>query len=68
MKTRLNITIEESVLNKARLYAAKKSISLSELIEVYFKNLTRPVRKKNIIQLVEELSIPKIDLSKDRKQ
>jgi hypothetical protein len=68
MKARLNITIEERLLNNAKHYAAKNDTSLSQLIELYFESLTRPSRRKNIIQLVEELPKPKIDLSKDLKQ
>ncbi|MFL5742612.1 MAG: DUF6364 family protein [Flavisolibacter sp.] len=68
MKTRLNITIEENLLNSAKRYAAKKQTSLSQLIELYLKSLTRPGRKKNIIQLMDSLPKPKIDLTKDLKE
>lgn len=37
-------------------------------IEQYFKSLARPGKKKNIIQFVEELPKPKIDVNKDVKQ
>lgn len=65
MKARLNITVDERLLNNAKYYAAKNDTSLSQLIELYFESLTRPARKKNIIQLVDELPKPKIDLPKD---
>ena len=68
MKTRLNITVEEDLLNNAKRYAAKNETSLSQLIELYFKNLTRPARRKNIIQLVDKLPKPKIDLPKNLKK
>lgn len=68
MKARLNITVDERLLNNAKHYAAKNNTSLSQLIELYFESLTRPVRRKNIIQLVDELPKPKIDLPKDLKQ
>lgn len=68
MKTRLNITIEEDLLNNVKRYAAKNETSLSQLIEHYFKNLTRPVRRKNIIQLMDQLPKPKINLPKNMKE
>ena len=68
MKTRLNITIDKKLLSNAKRYAAKNETSLSQLIEFYFKNLIRPARRKNIIQLIDKLPKPKIDLTKDLKQ
>lgn len=65
MKARLNITVDEHLLNNAKNYAAKNATSLSQLIELYFESLTRPTRKKNIIQLIEELPKPKIDPNLD---
>ena len=68
MKTRLNITVEDALLNNAKRYAAKKGTSLSQLIELYLKNLTRPARSKNIIQLVDSLPKSKIDLPQNLKE
>ena len=68
MKTRLNITVDESLLKSAKLYASNKGTSLSQLIEEYLKSLMRPKRKKNIIQLVDKLPKPKIDDGKDLKK
>ena len=68
MKARLNITVDEHLLNSAKRYAAKSETSLSQLIELYFKSLTRPARKKNIIQLIDKLPKPKIDTTTDLKQ
>ncbi|HEX6181065.1 MAG TPA: DUF6364 family protein [Chitinophagaceae bacterium] len=68
MKTRLNITVDESLLKSAKLYASNKGTSLSQLIEEYLKSLMRPKRKKNIIQLVDKLPKPKIDTGKDLKR
>jgi hypothetical protein len=67
MKTRLNLTIDEDLLSQIKAYAAKKHESISELVEAYFKNLVRPAKRKNIIQLVEELKRPKIDKEADLK-
>lgn len=58
MKTRLNITIEDSVLNLAKAYAERENKSLSELIEAYLANITQPVKKKSIIDFVEGMNLP----------
>lgn len=40
MNTKLTLTIEQSIIEKAKLYAKKKERSLSDLIENYLKALT----------------------------
>lgn len=55
MKTRVNLTVDESVLNSMKAYAEKKHISVSELVEKFFMRITKPAAKKNILNLVEEL-------------
>lgn len=68
MKARLNITVDKHLLSSAKKYADKNDTSLSQLIELYFESLTRPARRKNIIQLIEELPKTKIDARKNLKQ
>ncbi|MBO9571058.1 MAG: hypothetical protein J7497_02445 [Chitinophagaceae bacterium] len=68
MKTRLNLTIEDSLLDSVKAYAARKNISVSELVEKYFRNLNKPANKKNIITLIEQLPRPKIDVSGNLKK
>ena len=58
MKTRLNITIEDSILNLAKAYAERENKSLSELIEGYLANIAQPVKKKSIIDFVEGMNLP----------
>jgi predicted CopG family antitoxin len=41
MNTKLTLTIEQSVIEKAKKYAQKKERSLSDLIENYLKALTK---------------------------
>jgi len=55
LKNRLNITVDDALLEQAKRYAAKHRTSLSRIIEEYFRNLVRPARKKNILQLLSEL-------------
>jgi hypothetical protein len=59
MKARLNITVEDKLLNSAKQYAERHNISLSELISYYFTQLTRRKKGNNIIDLVEQLPKPK---------
>ncbi len=58
MKNRLNITIDEALLEEAKKYANKQQTSLSQLVEDYFKKLASP-RRKNILDLMEEMPKPK---------
>jgi Family of unknown function (DUF6364) len=68
MKSRLNITVEETLLNNAKRYASRNQTSLSQLIELYFKSLIRPSRKKNILELLKELPKPKVKIEGDLKE
>ena len=68
MKTRLNLTIEDSLLKNAKRYAEKQHASVSELVEGYFKSITKPAKRKTIIDLVEELEKPNIDPKADLKE
>jgi len=67
MKARVNLTIEESVLQDTKLYAERKGISVSEMVEDYLKIVTKPVRRRTIIDLVEELGPSNIDPKADLK-
>lgn len=58
MKSRLNLTIEENLLESVKNYAVKQQSSVSELVETYFKSVTKPSKRKNILQLVEKLEKP----------
>jgi len=69
MKTRLNITIEETLLNKVKIYAAKHESSVSQLVEDYFKQLTKkPSKRKTILDIIAELPKPDIDENVDLKK
>jgi hypothetical protein len=58
MKERLNLTIDGALLEAMKVYAAAKGISVSELVENYFRSVTKPVQRKNILDLVDELEPP----------
>ena len=69
MKERLNITIEDSLLSSIKIYAAKNNKSVSELVENYFKSISKPAKRKNILQLVDKLDTPSnIDVIADLKE
>lgn len=69
MKTRLNLTIDDGLLNNMKIHAQKQGTSISELVENYFREITKPKKKKkNIIQLVEDLKAPSISTQADLKE
>lgn len=68
MKARLNLTIDNALLEEVKAYAARKQISVSELVEFFFMSVTKPGKKKTIIELVENLEKPVIDPSADLKE
>jgi hypothetical protein len=67
MKSRLNLTIDHQLLEAAKAYAASKRTSLSELFENYLKTLSRPAKRKSVLDLLDKLEKPKIDTSIDLK-
>mgnify|MGYP001070776759 CR=1 FL=1 len=68
MKDRLNITIEKELIHSAKQYAVANKISLSKLVAQYFEMLNRTIQDNNIIDMVEQLPKPKIDLKADLKR
>ncbi|WP_431214999.1 DUF6364 family protein [Puia sp. P3] len=58
MKERLNLTIDGSLLEAMKAYAAGKGMSVSELVESYFRQVTRPVERQNILDMVDRLECP----------
>lgn len=68
MKARLNLTIDNTLLENIKGYALKQQTSISELVENYFKSITKPSKRKNIISMVEKLDKPVIDTQADLKE
>jgi hypothetical protein len=68
MKTKLNLTIEDSLLANTKMYAKKQHTSVSELVEGYFKNITKSPKRKSIIDLVEQLDAPALNPKADLKE
>ena len=55
MKERLNLTIDGELLDAMKAYAASKEMSVSELVESYFRSVTKRVQRRNILDLVDGL-------------
>ncbi len=51
MNTKLTLTIEHEVIERAKNYAKEKNRSLSDLIENYLKMLTKPEQKQKVEKL-----------------
>ncbi len=58
MEAKLTLKLEKSVIDNAKEYAKKKNLSLSGMVERYFKSIVenKQDQKKNYSPLVEELS------------
>jgi len=57
MKNRLNITIDNVLMEEAKLYAAKHNTSLSQLVEGFFEKLIKAdtLEKEHILDLLDQL-------------
>jgi lipopolysaccharide biosynthesis regulator YciM len=64
MKARLNITIEQTLLEEVKKIAAQKKTSVSELVEDYFKVITKP-KRKSLLEVLDELPKISIDANKN---
>ncbi|MBL7752179.1 MAG: DUF6364 family protein [Chitinophagaceae bacterium] len=58
MKNRLNITIDQVLMEEAKRYATKHNTSVSQLVEGFFESLTQ-AKKENILELLDRLPEPK---------
>jgi len=67
MKKRLNITIEEILLSKIKIYANQNETSVSNLVEEHFQALVEPKPKLNnglsLVQYMESLPKSKVNFS-----
>ncbi len=51
MNTKLTLTIEQEIIERAKNYAKEKNRSLSDIIENYLKILTKETQKKKTNKL-----------------
>lgn len=68
MKTKISLTIDDTLLADVKLYADKNNITVSKLVENFLKNLTMSPKQKNIVDLVQELDAPFMDQQTDLKK
>lgn len=67
MKARLNITIEQGILEDIKKYSNRNNVSISELVERYFQNIVNKPKKKNLLEKIKNLPNPSIPLPADYK-
>lgn len=72
MKKSISLKIDENIINKAKIYAQNRKMSLSEIVELYLNDITkRPkeIKKIEITPLVKSLSgVVKSSLDFDYKK
>jgi hypothetical protein len=68
MKTHLNLTIDKAILEQVKDDATKNYISISEIVESHLKRIGVPAKRKNIVEMIDELKKPAIDERADLKK
>lgn len=68
MKARVNLTIEQDILDRAKIDASDLGSSVSELVENYLKNVSTKVNSESLIDYVDKLEIPDLDKNIDYKR
>ncbi len=56
METKLTLKLNNSVIKKAKLYSKRRNISLSKIVENYFKLITEDNSANRNTKLINELS------------
>jgi len=56
MTKKLTLTLESKVIEAAKVYAKKNNMSLSGIIELYFKTLSSEINSSKIPPITKELS------------
>ena len=67
MKARLSLSIDTDILKEVKKLAAKKNMSVSEMVEDYFKVITKPKRKL-LTEILDELPKPNLPEDFDWKE
>ena len=70
MPTKLTLTLDNKIIESAKNYAKENKVSLSKLVEFYFKSLNKTeIQIENLPPITKELSgIAKIELQKSDKE
>ena len=57
MNTKLTLNIDKNIINKAKNYASNQHVSLSKLVEEYFKSLSSSSKDELVVTpITKELS------------
>jgi len=67
MKARLSLSIDTDILKEVKKLSAKKNMSVSEMVEDYFKIITRPKRRL-LTEILDELPKPNLPEDFDWKE
>jgi wobble nucleotide-excising tRNase len=69
MKKRLNITVNEKLIERMKQYAEQHDTSISHLVEDYFESLVKPKPKLkkdiSLVDFVESLPKSKVNFPED---
>ena len=55
MKVRLNVTDDAAILKDAKDYSIKHGVNLSQLVEVYFRQLTKVRKKPSLLDVLNDM-------------
>jgi hypothetical protein len=69
MKAKVNLTIEQELLTKIKVYASEHDTSVSQLVEDYFEVLSKPKKKEeSFVEMVRKLKKPTIPEGTDLRK
>ena len=68
MKSKLNITIDQEILEQMKRYALHQKMSISEIVENYFQAILTPKPKGSFVELIDKLPKPSIEASVNLKE
>jgi CO dehydrogenase/acetyl-CoA synthase alpha subunit len=64
MQARLSLSIDTDILKEVKKLSAKKNMNISEMVEDYFKIITKPKRKL-LTEILDEL--PRVQIPENKK-
>ena len=69
MTTKLTLTLDNKIIEAAKTYAKKNNMSLSGIVELYFKTLSSEINNNKIPPITKELSgIARFSTTKSDKE
>jgi Family of unknown function (DUF6364) len=63
MKAKLNLSIEQNLLLQMKEYAARQKKSISEIVEEYFRAVSRHKKEESFVEMIDKL--PKVSIAPD---